>query len=68
METKLVDSENTCLLFELIGQNGHIWKLYENGKIEGFPEGTVIINRAMPLLVALRSRIKDSPTSGIAGY
>ena len=60
------DFENTTPLFELRGQNGHVWKLYENGRIEGFPDGTVIINRAVPLIGALRSRIKNFPASGIA--
>lgn len=60
MEEKLVDSENICLLFELHGKDGHIWKLYEDGQIEGFPVGTVIINRATPLLTFLRSKISKN--------
>lgn len=44
------------MLFELCSPDGHVWKLYENGKIEGFPERTLVINYAAPVLDALRSR------------
>lgn len=43
------------MLFELHSSDGHIWRLYENGKIEGFPERTVVINYAAPQLNVLRS-------------
>ena len=42
-------------LFTLHGPDGHVWKLFENGRVEGFPEGTVVINGAAPVLATLRS-------------
>lgn len=42
-------------LFELRAPDGHVWRLYADGQIDGFPKGTTIINRAMPLLNALKS-------------
>lgn len=42
------------MLFELRSPGGHIWRLYENGKIEGFPECTLVINYAVPILTVLR--------------
>lgn len=44
-------------LFVLHGPDGHVWRIYENGRYEGFPEGTSIENWALPTLNALRSRI-----------
>lgn len=45
-------------IFELHGPDGKTWMLYEDGTATGFPEGTVIVNRAMPLLDLLRGWIK----------
>ena len=53
------------LLFELHGPLGQVWKLYENGRAEGFPEGTVIVNRAKPLLDSLL-REQQIPCSGVS--
>lgn len=55
-------------LFELHGQDGHKWLIYENGEAIGFPDGTVIVNRARPLLDAFRclAREKLLPTTGVS--
>ncbi|OJW95509.1 hypothetical protein [Thiobacillus sp. 65-1402] len=45
-------------LFELRGPDGAVWMLYEDGRATGFPDGTVIVNRAKPQLDLLRGRIK----------
>lgn len=34
------------LLFELHGPDGHVWRLYLDGRAEGFPEGTLTNNHA----------------------
>ena len=44
-------------LFEVRSKDGHVWLFFEDGRTEGFPEGALVINRAWPRLVALRSRI-----------
>lgn len=49
-------------LFELRGPNGEAWTLWEDGRVAGFPDGTVVINRAKPVLDELRCRVK--PYSG----
>lgn len=41
------------LLFELRGPDGHIWRLYLDGRTEGFPAGTLTQNFAFPLWCAL---------------
>ena len=45
-------------LFELRHPSGKIWKIYESGNYEGFPDGTWIINYALPLLSMLRYKEK----------
>ena len=45
--------ESNELLFELRGLDGHVWRLYLDGRAEGFPIGTVIVNRAKPLFESL---------------
>ena len=42
------------LLFELRGPDAQEWRLYENGRVTGFPEGTIVVNRAKPLLDSMR--------------
>lgn len=44
------------LLFELHGPEGQEWRIYENGRATGFPVGTIIVNRAKPLLDSLRGK------------
>ncbi len=53
------------LLFELRGPDGREWRLYENGRATGFPDGTTIVNRAKPLLDSMRGE-KQVPGSRVA--
>lgn len=41
-------------LFELVDGAGKRWAVYADGRTEGFPEGTAITNRALPLVDLLR--------------
>jgi len=34
------------LSFKIIAPSGHAFEVYENGTVEGFPEGSIVINRA----------------------
>ncbi len=52
-------------LFELHGKDGHMWKIYEDGRATGFPDGTLVVNKARGELNSLRTRIKQLPTSGV---
>lgn len=36
------------LMFELRGPGGEVWRLYLDGRFEGFPQGTIILNHALP--------------------
>ena len=45
--------ESDELLYEMRGPDGHVWRVNLDGRIEGFPDGTVILNRAIPLVDAL---------------
>lgn len=38
------------LLFELYGPDGQVWRVYLDGRAEGFPHGTVLTNHAWPML------------------
>ena len=44
--------EGDELLFELRGPDGHVWRLYLDGRAEGFPPGTLVCNFAFPLACA----------------
>ena len=52
--------------FELHGPDGKTWMIYEDGTTTGFPDGTVIVNRAKPQLDLLRGRIKELEAALIA--
>lgn len=52
--------------FELLGPDGKTWMLYEDGTATGFPDGTVIVNRAKAQLDLLRGRIKKLEATLIA--
>lgn len=39
--------ESNELLFELRGLDGHVWRLYLDGRAEGFPAGTLVSNFAL---------------------
>lgn len=45
------------LLFELRGPDGQVWRLYLDGRAEGFPPGTAMENRALPLWCALVGKV-----------
>lgn len=54
------------LLFQLHGPEGKTWRLYLNGRIEGFPDGTLILNHALPLVNKLLGEVLgpiNQPTS-----
>ena len=55
---KPIDYANT-LLFELQTRDGNKYKLFMNGQIEGFPDGTVVINYAIALFDELMCCIKE---------
>lgn len=46
------------LLFELRGTDGHAWRLYMDGRIEGFPIGTLVANHALPLVSRLVGEVE----------
>lgn len=53
----------STLLFELTTPNGETYKIYLNGKTEGFPDGTLIVNHAFPLFCA---GVKNIQTTDIS--
>jgi hypothetical protein len=46
------------LLFELRGPDGQMWRLYLDGRIEGFPLGTTVVNHALPLVSRLVGEVE----------
>lgn len=46
------------LLFEMHGPDGQVWRVYMDGRTEGFPTGTVVENRALPLVNRLIGEMK----------
>ena len=52
-------------LFELSGPDGHKWEIYENGVVKGFPDGTIVINRALPRIYALLAGEKQLPATSV---
>lgn len=55
-------------LFELHGPDGSLWRLYADGRYEGFPEGTWIVNMAAILIQALEGRIAQLEHAGQGDY
>lgn len=51
-------------LFEVLGTNEAVWKLYADGRCEGFPEGVVVVNHALPMIHELIAQ--QLPGGGIA--
>jgi hypothetical protein len=51
-----------CPLFELLTKDGKNYKIFFDGRSEGFPQGTLIINHVFPLLC----RIMNAPHAHIA--
>lgn len=39
--------ESDELLYELRSPEGHVWRLYLDGRTEGFPAGTLVSNFAL---------------------
>ena len=54
------------LLFELRSPNGQVWRLYLDGRADGFPAGTAIENRAHPLWCALAGEIRKQTTLDVS--
>ena len=54
-------------LFEIRGRDGHIWRLFENGRVQGFPDGVIVLNGAVTLLDGLRARIMRLERTSITG-
>lgn len=50
--------EGSELLFELRSPSGDLWRLYLDGRVEGFPEGTAVMNRALPLVYRMVGEMK----------
>lgn len=55
------------LLFELRGPDGHVWRLYLDGRTDGFPAGTAIENRAAPLWCALVGASRNQTAIDVGG-
>lgn len=36
----------------------HVWRIYADGRTEGFPPEAYIINRIMPIMTALQAKIE----------
>ncbi|GEM_PF-4076642 len=36
------------LMFELRGPGGELWRLFSDGRTEGFPAGTLLVNYCLP--------------------
>lgn len=55
--------EGDELLFELRGPDGHVWRLYLDGRAEGFLPGTLVCNFAFPLACAHAALAKSGVNS-----
>ena len=49
-------------LFEIHSPEGHIWKIFPNGMIEGFPDGSMVYNRMYKLKFDEDRVTKDART------
>ena len=54
-------------LYEFHGKDGQVWRAFEDGRAEGFPPGTVVLNRATSLLDLLRARIVNLERACVSG-
>ncbi len=52
----MLDFPDTLPLFTIIedGGKGKVYRIYPNGKIEGFPSGSLVVNRIPPYRDYLR--------------
>ena len=55
--------EGDELLFELRSPSGELWRLYMDGRAEGFPPGTAVTNHALPLTSRLLGEMKEQAVS-----
>lgn len=46
------------LLFELHGPEGQIWRLYLDGRVEGFPAGTLVVNSCLPAMARMVGEVR----------
>jgi hypothetical protein len=46
------------LLFELHGPDGQVWRVYLDGRVQGFPPGTKVVNHALPAVNRLIGEVK----------
>lgn len=53
------------LMLEAHGPDGHVWRFYADGRTEGFPEGTVVVNHAIRHLTALQSQLHAATAASI---
>ena len=51
------------LLFELRASDGHVWRLYLDGRSEGFPAGTVVSNFASVACARMVGEVVKQPAS-----
>ena len=49
------------LLFELRAPDGHVWRLYLDGRSEGFPAGTVVSNFASVACARMVGEVVQQP-------
>lgn len=54
------------LLFELRAPGGEVYRLYLDGRAEGFPDGTAVQNLAFPLWCALVGEVKGQGVGAVA--
>lgn len=50
----------------LYGPGGEVWRLWADGRVEGFPDGTIVCNAVAPLFDALLSAQKQRPGAAVA--
>jgi hypothetical protein len=55
---ELLKSIDRVPLFEIYDKNRR-WKIYADGRLEGFPKGCGILNRASPAFSALIGKIRE---------
>ncbi len=58
--TKVISSQGMALdnrpLFEIVLHNGHVCKIWTDGRIEGFTEGAIVISRVQQLVAETVNR------------
>lgn len=54
------------LLFELHGPDGQVWRVYLDGRVQGFPPGTKVVNHALPAVNRLIGEVKPHPATELS--